>query len=357
MSMTSVILLLLAQAVEPERVVMTGTIASVGGKPAAGAQVVLAEGSPPLNELTRRTGAVLRPPAVLRRQQADANGRFVVGLPSDNVTVQRFRRPVFLWAFGPGGSLALRPIPEDWPPDGEPVRLMLAPSELVRFRVLDPEERPIAGVRLVPARLRGVDVPVELGARFEVETDTEGRGTLATGAADELEVIRVISGPFGVQQIRVTRPDAGGVRTLRLAPVGRVVGQILADDLQAVRGLTVRVRTDPDPSADVAGVGGWASIVTDDHGRFTVQEIAAGVLAVSVDLRWDLPWRSPLLSRLQVQPATTTEVTIPLKPAAQIKGVVQEISSGRPVAGVGVAVVMDAETPLAPSDAEGRFSA
>ncbi len=353
----AVILLLLAQAAEPERVVLTGTIAGADGKPAAEAQVVLAEGSPPLTALARRTGAVLRPPAVLRRQEADANGRFRVGLPADDMTIQRFRRPLFLWAFGPGGSLALRPIPDNWPPDGEPVRLTLAPSEPVRCRVLDPDERPVAGARLIPARLRGVDVPVDLGGRFEVQTDALGRGTFGAGAAGELEVIRVISGPFGVQQHRVTRPDAEGVRTLRLLPVGRVVGQILAGDLQAVRGLTVRVRTDPDPSADVAGVGGWASVVSDDQGRFTVPAIAAGTLAVSVDLRWDMPWRSPPLSRPQVQPATTTEVTIALKPAARITGVVQEIPSGRPVAGVRVAVAMDAETLLAPSDAEGRFSA
>ena len=140
-------------------------------------------------------------------------------------------------------------------------------------------------------------------------------------------------------------------------PFGRIVGQIQAGDPQAVRRLAVRIRTLPDPSAALTGVGGFASVVSDDQGRFTVPAIAAGMLALSVDLRWDLPWRGLLPSRPPVQPGTTTEVTVPLKPAALVKGVVQEIGSGRPVAGVGVAVVMDAETPLAPSDAEGRFSA
>ena len=100
----------------------------------------------------------------------------------------------------------MRPVPDDWPPDGVPVRLTLVPSEAVRFRVLDPEERPVAGARLVPARVRGVDVPDELGGRFAAETDAEGRGHSPPGLLDELEVIRVSSGPFGVQQQRLADP-------------------------------------------------------------------------------------------------------------------------------------------------------
>jgi hypothetical protein len=358
MPMASLILLLVIQAIEPEQVFLTGIITGADGKPAVGAEVVLAEGLPPLSDLIRRAGTVLRPPAVLRRMQVDANGGFQIEMPPDDVTVQRFRRPIFLWALGPGGSLALRPISDNWPPDGEPVRLTLAASEPVRFRALDPDGRPVAGARVVPARLRGVDVPAELGARFEVQTDGAGWGTLAVSAASELDVIRVISGSFGVQQLRVTKSDTDGVRTLRLLPVGRVVGQIQADDSQAVRGLTVRLRTDPDPSADVVGVGGSASVVTDDQGRFAVPAIAAGKLAMSVDYPWNLPWRGPLVgSWPQVQCNSTTAVTIPLMRAPRITGVVRENLSGRPIAGVGVAVAMDAAIPLVTSDNEGRFSA
>ncbi len=357
MSMLPVILLLLAQAAEPDRVILTGTVVGTDGKPAVGAEVVLAEGTPPVMNIVRYTGAVLRPSAVLRTQRADGEGRFQVVLPHDDARIPRFRRPMFLWAFGPGGALALRPIPVDWPPDGVPVRLTLAPSEAVRFRVLDPEERPVAGARLVPARIRGVDIPADMGGRFGTETDAEGRAALASGSADELEVVRVTSGPFGVQQLLTSRADAEGIRTLQLMPVGRIAGQVQAGDPQAARGLAMRIRTVSDPSAIDAVIGGWASVVTDDQGRFTVPAIAAGMLLISVELRWDLPWRSPPPSRPQVQPGTTTELTMPLKPAALVKGVVQEIPSGRPIADVGVAVVMDAETPLARRDAEGHYSA
>ena len=152
MSILPVILVLLAQAEEPrpERVVLTGTVVGPDGRPAAGPEVVLTHDAPPVSALTRTTGAVLRPPAVLQTRRTDAEGRFRVELPEDDAAIRRLRVPVSLWAFGPGGALAMRPIPDDWPADGEPVRLALARPETVRFRVLDPEERPAAGVRLVP---------------------------------------------------------------------------------------------------------------------------------------------------------------------------------------------------------------
>ncbi len=81
----------------------------------------------------------MRDPAVLRTRRTDAEGRFQVELPEQGETMlRRWRKPVFQWAFGPGGALALRPIPERWPPDGEPVRLALARPEMIRLHVLDP---------------------------------------------------------------------------------------------------------------------------------------------------------------------------------------------------------------------------
>ncbi len=231
-----------------------------------------------------------------------------------------------------------------------------AAPEPIKFLVLDPDERPVAGARLAPAWIRGMNLPDELGDRFAVRTDAQGRTTLHVGAADEVEVVRVASGPSGVQQLRMPRPDPAGVRTLRMMPVGRVVGQFRAGDPQAVRGLTVRARTVPDQSVDAAGVVGFASVITDDQGRFTIPAIAAGTLVLSFEHREDLPWRGRPTGRPQVQPGTTTEVTTPLLRAGLVKGVIHEEPSGRPIAGVGVFLYRDLGDRLARSDAEGRFS-
>ena len=251
----------------------------------------------------------------------------------------------------------MRPIPDDWPPDGIPIRLALAPPGPVEFLVLDPDERPVAEARLAPAWIRGMNLPDDLGDRLAARTDGRGRATLEVGAIDEVEVVRVVSGPFGVQQLRMPRPDAAGVRTLRLMPVGRIAGRIEAGDPRAVRGLAVRVRTDPDPAGDVGKLGGFASAVTDDQGRFTIPQIAAGTLAVSVEYRWELPCAASGPDRMPVRPGTTTEVAIPLQRAGLVKGIVLEAPSGRPLAGVGVGLTVHFDQPLARTDAEGRFAA
>ena len=128
MSMLPMILLLLGQAAGPERGVLTGTVVGPDGKPAAGAEVVLTDDATWMSQFpfARATTAVLWPPAVLETLRADADGRFHLELPEHGELTFRSKRPVFLWAFGLAGALALRPVPIDWPADGEPVRMALA---------------------------------------------------------------------------------------------------------------------------------------------------------------------------------------------------------------------------------------
>jgi hypothetical protein len=357
MSTIPVLLLILAQA-GPDRVVVTGTVLGDDGRPAAGAEVVLADDAPPvrLAAIDLATGAVPRAAGLLRDGRAGDDGRFQVDLPEADRTLPRLRRSRFLWALGPAGALAMRPIPEGWPLDGEPFRLTLARPESLRLRVLDPGGRPAAGVRLAPARLSGAGLPAELADRFAVETDSRGRATLSVGAAEETEAIRATSGTIGWQQLRMPRPEPDGARTIRLLPVGRVVGRIEAGDPAAVRGLAVRVRTDADPATEVSGIGGFAAVATDDQGRFTIPAIATGSLELSFEHRLDLPWRGGMVGRPQVQPGSTTEVTVTLKRAVRVQGVVQEVPGGRPVAGAGVSITFDSGIPPSWTDAEGRYS-
>ncbi len=199
MSILPMVLVLLAQAAEParERVVLTGTVVGPDGKPAVGMEVVLADDASSLIPYNRLAVAVPRPPAVLETRGADADGRFRFELPErGEVRQDPWRRPGFLWAIGPRGAPAMRPIPDDWPPDGIPIRLALAPPEPVGFLVLDPDERPVAEARLAPAWIRGMNLPDDLGDRLSARTDARGRATLDLGAVDEVEVVRVVSGPF-----------------------------------------------------------------------------------------------------------------------------------------------------------------
>ena len=106
----------------PERVVLTGTVVGPDGKPAAGAEVVLADDASSLipyvrNRASRSRG--LRP--CWRPGEPTPTAGSGSSCPNGARSASDARRrPVFLWAFGPRGALAMRPIPDDWPPDGDP---------------------------------------------------------------------------------------------------------------------------------------------------------------------------------------------------------------------------------------------
>ncbi len=169
MSILATLLLLVSQtASNPDRVVVAGSVVDADGKPAVDVTIALGDDVPILPELlvTRASAVVFRPATALRRERSGTGGEFRVELPETEWTGLQYRRPFALWAMGPGGSLAIRPIPGGWPADGVPIRMTLARPESVRFLVLDLEGSPVAGVRLLPARIRGVNLPDEVAERI-----------------------------------------------------------------------------------------------------------------------------------------------------------------------------------------------
>ena len=182
----------------------------------------------------------------------------------------------------------------------------------------------------------------------------QGYGDHLHPAQPRARGIRLASGPFGVQQLRVTRPAAAGSDAP--APSRRPgCGAIVAGDPQAVRGLQVRLRTDPvRPWTLPASAAGLRSSAT----------IKAG--SQSRDRRGD----ACLLGRFPLGPPLAHSAARSAAGPArdddrdddppQARGTDQRRRpgdpSGRPVAGVGVAS-HGPRTPLAPADAEGRFSA
>lgn len=110
----------------------------------------------------------------------------------------------------------------------------------------------------------------------------------------------------------------------------------------------------------MSGVGGVAEVVSDARGRFEVPAIAAGKLAFSIEARPDLPWRPGMLDRPTVAVGSAVDLTIPLRKATRVTGVVRSDPDGKPVAGAGVVVPTVATYPgdsFATTDEEGRFSA
>jgi hypothetical protein len=212
-----------------------GLVVDEQGRPVAGADVALSG-----------RGYVPEDARVLGRARTDEGGRFRVEAQAEfrrEPTVLRF---VIAWK--PGLAPARRPLnnfarsQED---TGQPMRLVLRPTVRRRLRIEGPDGRPVAGARITAVTVTDGSVPATVGMlprevadRLAAVTDGDGWAEFATLSAPQGALLRVTSEVFGVQQIRHDPPD-GVERTIRLTPVGRVSGRIVADDPKALRGLKV----------------------------------------------------------------------------------------------------------------------
>ena len=147
---------------------------------------------------------------------------------------------------------------------------------------------------------------------------------------------------------------------LRLQPAGRLSVRILDDAGKPVAGLKVHAQTFPD-GYDLGGTVGQAEGITDSSGRLEVPAIAAGRLALVLDLRSrpDLPLRGLPPANQVVEAGQTTIVDIRLKHAVRIEGVIRERKTGLPIAGVSPEIpdlaIRVGENSKVVTDALGRF--
>jgi len=355
--MFAIILLMAAAfpAAAPPTIVLVGKITDDKGVPIAGTELVLADGAVIMGTQ----------PAVLDRGRTDDAGRFCLHIPVEPIDQYGPRSWLVLWAHKPGMRIGMRLIPRDWPPEGEPLELVLRPANRLAMRVAGPEGKPIRGARVTGARALGRPLPQPLAEAVRAETDADGMATLNAFAPDELDVVSVSAHGVGSQQLALPGAQAMGVRSLHLAPVGRVEGRILAEDPKAVRGLTIYARTWADPSdapdkriyrvRDTPGFGGVAETVTDADGRFVLPELAEGTLNLTFVPRQDLPFRGTWDSHPDVTAKETTRVEIPLKRGVKVNGVVREMGTGKPIEGAAVRIEFGLGAPRARTDAAGRY--
>ena len=124
---------------------------------------------------------------------------------------------------------------------------------------------------------------------------------------------------------------------LRLRPAGRVEGRLAAEPPEAARGLYVFLQTECDRMSGNRQRG-TAHAVTDEEGRFVVEHMMGGELAVeTAPLRDDsLCVRVP--ENLQVRQDQTTELTLNAVPGILIQGTVIDHVTRKPVPGCGLAI-------------------
>ena len=324
---------------------LRGVVIGADGRPAAGAEVVVAGGA-----------SEGEPPVVLGRARSDGAGRFEARLaerPGDGA------RPI-LWAILAGSVGSSVAIDRD-PTGGRSYQLVLGPPPGARFSVAGPDGHAVLGAKIRPRRVARevAEVPEVVARLASATTDAGGNAMLDAFRPEEILEVVVEADGFGAQVRRFDGPEGfadPGTKGITLRPCGRVQGRVVADDPKAVAGLAVLVNS-------TAGPGGvdtaLAEVQTDAEGRFEVGAIASGSITVRVRPRegaLDLPAK---LARGVLDAGKSVEVQIPLRRGVKVAGLVVDERDARPIAGVMVAILPpgSAEPVRARTDAEGRYEA
>jgi beta-lactamase regulating signal transducer with metallopeptidase domain/protocatechuate 3,4-dioxygenase beta subunit len=225
--------------------------------------------------------------AVHATSDADGNYRLTFAVPPDWPAGPYERGPI-VWAFTPKRNLAIAPLDVQKLRQEKSVvlNLILRPQQGVSFGVVGPDGNPIAGAEIRPWHVRynqqWAIPPLSVQKWLSTTTDERGNATLHGIEVENYGSIRAETESFGIQHMWVgdDRPSV-----LRLSPVGRLEGRVIADEPAAVRERTVVVESSPQ------NYQGFAVVVTDDNGRFVIPKLAAGEGRIRCEFDPELPFR------------------------------------------------------------------
>ncbi len=351
----------LAPSADPRPIPITGVVVDPAGKPAADVAVWLIDGLSPrafrrfgdeffLEPYTRRGEGL---PPVRLQTRTDPGGKFALDLPAEFAAC-RWQSPLALVAIKPGLRAGLRRLHVPPSLEHSAVKMVLEAPAGTEIQVLDPEGKPVAGTNVFPSALDDVPIPDALGRQLGGTCDCQGRVVLPLVPRSLLREILIDAPGFGWQRIRIDREDA---TILRLAPVGRLMGRLVAPANEPIRGVTVRAATLVG-GFEGSGQGGEAEVACDPSGRFEIPAIAAGMLTLDLifDPRTGTGLRTEPYHGIILAAGTTTELTIPLRPTVRITGSFREQGTGRPISGVLVALNgMFGGDHFAVTDGEGKY--
>jgi Carboxypeptidase regulatory-like domain len=329
----------LAPSADPRPMPIAGVIVDPAVKPAPDVAVWLLDGLSPgefrrfgdefLMEPFNKPGTGL--PVMNLETRTDSMGKFVLELPAE-FAARRWQSPLVLLAIKPGMRVAIRRLPV--PPSlvRSPVSMAVQAAVGTAFRVLDPDGKPVGGAKVSPCEIDDVPIPGVLGRQIGGTSDSQGRLVLTSVPRSLLQEVTIETPGFGRQRIRIDREQAVD---LRIAPVGRLVGRLVAPANDPIRGVTVRAATLVD-GFEGSGQGGMAEVACDASGRFEIPALAAGMLTLGLifDPRTGTRLRTEPYHGIVLAAGTTTELAIPLRPTVRITGSFREQGSSRPISGV-----------------------
>jgi protocatechuate 3,4-dioxygenase beta subunit len=247
-------------------------------------------------------------------------------------------------------------LPPDWP-----ISMVLDEPARAEFLIRGPDGRTVAGARIQPRVLNRdpFGVPDGLAERIEAQavSDEHGRAVLTAFFPEEISTLFVSAPGLGRQYFGFGfRHGQQEARTIELRPVGRVEGQIVADDPEIGRDrrllVTVRDRRIGPPAL------GLFFVTTDPQGRFVLPEVPVGELNASGMPPVGSPWFLQSASGLKVEAGQTTRVEVKAVKGVRLKGTVRQRGTGAPIAGAKVYPYSTegSDDAAVRTDPEGRFA-
>ena len=316
---------------------LSGTVVDSDGKPVAGAGVWLTTPA--------TAGGAYQEQA---HAETNAEGGFRLDIPAEGETPRRLT----LWAYAPGASVVVMPLANRPQEGDEAIRLTLGPPARMPFRVQGADGKAVAG-----ARIRPTIWPASLSNKLAVTTDAEGRAAMDGVAAKQGFRVDVSADGFVTQSLPV--PQDAGEKTLRLLPVGRIVGRIVSDDPRAVAGWTLIASSSPEPVGGLSFPTSSVSGTSDASGQIALRPFAVGLVVFRIVPPEGSPFRGAAPAQVTLRVGESVAVRIPVRKAVRVEGSVREHESGKGAAGVKVSlgyVSPGGGNEEVVTDADGRFS-
>lgn len=304
-----------------------GVVQDAGGKPVAGASVVM-----PIQWLNAKKSLTVT-------MNCDDQGRFRFVVPVAWLPQDRIKQHSTIWAYATGhalGTANARAQLYDNEPDEVCTVKLPAASDLL-FTVLTADGDPAVGAKVNPLHLRTWQafdlIPPELIERLTVTTDAAGRAKTPMLTRDDCYDVIVNHDGAGKQLFRIEmKSTTPADRKLQLSDVGRVEGRIIADQIELTRGMMVSLGTQGKYSEDATIIlpSGSAMVDVDEQGRFTAPELAVGALSVDMVMDQRLPVRPrlPESNRLNVGAGESVKLDIPLEMCVRVHGVLRAKDTG-----------------------------
>ena len=347
---------------------ISGRVVDYAGKGIAGADVGL--------QVYQLSGNALADAPLIAFAKADAEGHFRLVVPGVLDDPNQFAT---VWAIADGYQPArpnIHRILKNLIRNGENVRLSPAAGTVFEIvRHVNGKKEPVSGVRVTVLSQQlekevSFTIPPNWRDRVSGVSDAEGRVRLPNVIAEAITeaslqpagqsaCIRLDSRFFFDHQAAKSSPHF----ICALPQTGTIDGRLDAQGGNLPTELKITVQTQ---DFHRAGVFGEATVDVDAQGRFKVENIAIGHVAIHPCLSDRQPLREQIPADMTVLPDKTTAITIPVRRGVHVRGQIRtddtkqgcsqlavRLTCGQPATNHrGMTQVYDVKT-----DDQGRFSA